>query len=546
MKFTTTGLISLAITLLSSTVYANDVTYSVVAFPAQGEKVSVNVGNQSYPLQSSSTCPGVYTGNAPFGAEYHYALVDASGKATAEPFKRTLAQNSSTTGNEFFGRSKTLWDIPELPQAFPPMYPSLKSGMWSDNEIATVIVKADGPALDKILKKPEEDHKYAHVFNLTYVNHDSCYTFTDAGIRNSGQSSKEYAKQSFNLKLGKFNKGSDDRLFNRKALKMRAEADDPAFIRDKLSLDVLKASGAIHLDGNFARLFVNDKPYGLYLMTDDEFVGFTDNLMNGGKADPNIGATFKGNSMSATQCADLVYKGDDEKKYDFSDIYFLGTEGHDKNVTDENYGAPLISFMKRLSEVKPGTPTEPGTLNDLIDNTNQTMAQLAVNMLIGAWDGFWYGGTNFYLTEHLDTKKWNLITYDFDDTFGNDMTDKSMVTAPYEQYAPKNAKRPFIDAFIKDPYYKPQFEAILKTIVERYFNPATMKKRLDAYTEMLQEDIAWDYNLKKPSPGRDEKFTLQSFKTNMYNASNDRMGILDYINQRSSATAKQLNITLNN
>ncbi|KAI8967067.1 coth protein-domain-containing protein [Mycotypha africana] len=547
----TSGVITLAISLLScitTAVQANNVTYSVVAFPSQGEQVVVNVNNQTFALAESATCMGLYTGNAPFASEYHYALVNAHGQQTPEKVKRSLANaNTTTTGNEFFDRSRTFWDIPEIPQAYPPIFPSKASEFGNSNQIATVIARADGPALQKILDDPDTDHSYVQMYNMTYINHDHCFSFMSAGLKNSGQSSKKYTKQSWNIKFGKFDKNADDKLYGRKAIKLRAEAVDPAFIRDKLAMDSLQAAGAIHTEGSFARFFVNGEPYGLYLMTDEEFKGFTDNLMNGGQKDAHIGPTYKANSLGPDQCADLVYKGPDNSSYAWGDIYSLGDQGRDptSGVTKKSYAAPLMDFMKRLNETTHGNTTAPGTIVDLMDNTNQTMIQLAMNMLMGAWDGLWYTGTNFYLTEHMDTKKWTLITYDFDDTFGNGMQDEKMLTAPYQSFAPEGAKRPLVEAFIKDPYFQPQFEEILKTIVQKSFNPSNLKPRIDAYTQMLEQDIAWDYGLKRKAKGVKKDFTLESFKKNMYSFSDDSIGIMEWIGNRTIATAKQLNVTLN-
>lgn len=120
MKFftITTGLIGMAITL----VHAADVTYSVVAFPGANENVAVSVANQDFPLQRSPQHANLFTGTAPFGAEYRYTVLTAEG-SKPENTTRHLADTTTNTGNEFFGRSKTLYDVPALPRAFNPIYP---------------------------------------------------------------------------------------------------------------------------------------------------------------------------------------------------------------------------------------------------------------------------------------------------------------------------------------------------------------------------------------------------------------------------------------
>lgn len=109
-----------------------EVHYSVVAFPDNGQSVGVMIehtGNgddgKVYALTASEQYPHVYSGMAPFSQVYQYALTDATSGSVVEleSEKRSLSQGASSTGNEFFGRAPTVYSVPELPQAFHPVYP---------------------------------------------------------------------------------------------------------------------------------------------------------------------------------------------------------------------------------------------------------------------------------------------------------------------------------------------------------------------------------------------------------------------------------------
>lgn len=52
--------------------------------------------------------------------------------------------------------------------------------------------------------------------------------------------------------------------------------------REKLLLDCLAASGAATLSGSWARLFVNNEAFGLYLMIDDASTHFIDDVLHAG------------------------------------------------------------------------------------------------------------------------------------------------------------------------------------------------------------------------------------------------------------------------
>lgn len=417
--------------------------------------------------------------------------------------------------------------------------------MSNSNEISTIILNADLESIDKILKKPLEDNKFAQVYNMSYISHDAVYSFQGAGIKNSGQSTKDYAKQSLKIKFNKFNNATEDSLFGRRAFKLRAEANDPTMAREKLMMDSLSASGVATLSGNWVRLIVNNEPFGLYLMIDDSFKDFTENFINGGNSTTATGATYKGNAMDEKNEANLVYKGNNSESYNWNDVYILEDKGRDNNVTEDAYSAPLIDFMERLNKTIVGSDAQtPGTITDLIDS-NHTMIHTAMSFLSGSWDGFWYQASNFYLTENLDTKKWYLITYDFDETFGNGLEKPELLTVPYQNYSRPNSQRPLVDIFIKSPYYEPQFQEILKTLVKTFFNPRVIKPRLDAWTAMLKEDIEWDYALPYRSPGEKRDFNAEDFSKNMYSTVGGRIGLLEWISNRTEAVSQQLNFNIN-
>lgn len=115
--------LSALVTLACSGVLAADVQYSVIAFPTGNQGVSVSVGGQTVALKKSDVHPNIFTGTAPSGETYQYVLTDGQTN-TPESTTRKLAQGATATGNEFFNRTQTVWNVPSLPQAYNPVYPS--------------------------------------------------------------------------------------------------------------------------------------------------------------------------------------------------------------------------------------------------------------------------------------------------------------------------------------------------------------------------------------------------------------------------------------
>ncbi|KAI9284441.1 coth protein-domain-containing protein [Umbelopsis sp. AD052] len=525
---------------IASAVYAAaDVQYSVVAFPAGGQSVSVSVGGQQYPLANSAQYPNIFSGSAPSGNTYQYVLTGTNG--APESTTRNLASGTTKTGNEFFNRTQTVYSVPGLPQAFNPIYNRLETNFNQSTEISTIIMWANQSSLDAMLAAPTTTTiKDVETYNMTYISSTETHFFEGLGFQVSGKSTKDFAKQSYKFSFNQYQNKTTDSLWGRKDFKLRADETDPTLMREKLMLDSLLASGAASLSGQWARLYINNVPFGLYLMMDDGSSHFFEaELFNGDNDDK----TPLGNAIGETVQGNLVYLGNDSTKYS-ADAYTVADYGNVKAASKAAPLAPLMDFCQKLNAFDPSTATDaqhPGNITDLI-NPQHTLIHLAMNFLGGSWDGLWYAASNYYLTQNSDAQNWTIITYDFDETFGNGAA-ANLVNVSYENYVPTNEVRPIATQFLTSPYYKTMFESTLKTILKRFFKPSILNPRLEAQMNMLKEDIAWDRSLTKKSPGTDNHFTLDQFLTNVKSTSGGMLGLEEWVTQRSAATCQQLNIT---
>lgn len=276
---------------------------------------------------------------------------------------------------------------------------------------------------------------------------------------------------------------------------------------------------------------------------DDGSSHFFDAELFNGNANAPLGVTYQGNAIGEQVQGNLVDLGNDSTKYS-PDAYTVADYGQVKDQLKTNPLGPLMSFCHQLGAFNPSTATDaqhPGDITKLID-PQHTLIQLAINFLGGSWDGLWYAASNYYLTQNTASQNWTIITYDFDETFGNGAP-ANLANVSYENYVPGNESRPIATQFLQSPYYKTMFETTLKTIIKRFFKPSIINPRLEAQMKMLQEDIAWDRSLTKKSPGTDNHWTVDQFLTNVKTTSGGMMGIEDWVAQRSAATCQQLNIT---
>jgi hypothetical protein len=245
--------------------------------------------------------------------------------------------------------------------------------------------------------------------------------------------------------------------------------------------------------------------------------------------------------LSPTQEGNLVYLGDNNASYS-TDLYKLEDNGEDKTISSKNDSQRLlIDFTKRLSQVNAQDATDaqhPGSIANLID-PQHTLIHLAINFLIGSWDGFWYQASNYYLNNDLATNKWALITYDFDETYGNGLDDPSLNTATYQNYSRPGSQRPLVEVFLNNTYYDSVFQTTLTTIVKRFFKPDIVNPRLNAWAQMLQEDIVWTRAIAGHSPGTATTFTLADFQAGL--TGNGTAAISQWITTRVNALKTQLN-----
>ncbi|GAN11269.1 hypothetical protein MAM1_0521c10828 [Mucor ambiguus] len=538
------GYLSLAV-LSFQFIQAADVEYSVVAFPQDQQSVAVIVGGQSYPLTRATDYPNIFKGVAPAGEQYQYSLTGGPGDVV-ETNLRVQQAGITTTGNEFFNRTQTVYNVPALPQAYNPIYHPLQSNMNRSDEIATIILEANATGFNEILANPLGEHDYTQISRMTYIANKEVFSFTNAGIKNSGQSTREFAKQSYKVRLNEFTKtGPKELIYGRTTIKLRAHETDPTFVREKLMLDCLAASGGATLQGNFVRLFVNNRPMGLYLMIDDSTTNFINVALRGGNQKfQYTGPTYKGNALNPSFEGNLVYKDDLQESYNDT-IYKLEDEGNmKKDMNKTNEKTPLIEFIKELSTIDPTQMVDEaskGPLEKLL-NPQNLMIHMAMNFLSGSWDGFWHQASNYYLTKETSSGQWTFISYDFDETFGLGAP-RYMSTTPYENFTRPDSQRPLIDVIIKSPYYKAEFEKVVQTLVKRFFKASAVNPRIEAWKNMLREDVEYDLSLPAESVGIKPQWTLWNFENNLNATDGESMGVAEWVNARSVAVQQQLNFS---
>ncbi|KAG0052932.1 hypothetical protein BGZ83_001953 [Gryganskiella cystojenkinii] len=523
-----------------------DIAFNVVGYPsAPTNNFGVSINGAITKLTANESTFPVWTGTVPgtiSSVQYQYVELNAAGTAVkTENFTRTLQNTTSThTYNEFFERQTTKWTLPHIPYTYLATWPSY-SKVFNDDEIATIHLTADPSQIAALKSNPALATDIR--VNFRWIDHKMIYDQTNITFKTSGKSSKDYQKQAYKFS---FDTTYNQSFFSRPNLKLRSEATDPTLMREKIYIDMLNAVGVPTQQGQYVRLYINNAPYGLYLMVDDIKKSFIKQTIYGGNPNAFEGSMVQMNAPTLTDQADLVYKGPANSSYDpaaYADV----------NLGNNPANAPLnqlIQFMLDLQNFDPvATPDPIGYWNNTRLDLDGFLRNMALEYLMGAFDNYWMAGSNYfmYFNPSLGTSgKWQWVPTDFDGTFGDGFPTSTL--GPYQTLYNFQPDHPLVSKLIiKNTQINALFNQILTEIVSTTFKPAGLFPRIATYNQMLSADYLWDSTLNRTGPGIVTGYTWSDFNNNLDVVTKDmQYAIRPWITDMSTLVAKQLNFTITN
>jgi hypothetical protein len=337
--------------------------------------------------------------------------------------------------------------------------------------------------LDSIKKANPEARLTGHA-TVNGVRYDS------VGIRYKGNSSY-FRTRNETLKKLPVNIRLDYKIKTQKmkegysTIKLSNAFLDPSFIRDPLAYEIIRKYMPAPLC-NFAKLYLNNKYYGLYINTES-----IDPLFIKKHFDTNAGFLVKCDPdnwkrvRSQTGCpkgenASLTYLNDNSGCYD---AFY--------EVDNPAAWKPLLNLIKVLNK----TPDKVETVLDV----DQTLWMLAINNAIVNLDS--YNGSlshNYYLWFDTTGVAHPLI-WDLNMAFGGWRRNFSFEEMPDEQliqYQPlaeiDNLKRPLISRLLRIPLYRKIYIAHLRTISADYLQNGQLGTRAQAMMKDVDAAVKQD------------------------------------------------------
>lgn len=334
----------------------------------------------------------------------------------------------------------------------------------------------------------------------------------EVGVRLRGNTSREHNKKPFKIDFREFD-GS--KFYGYKKFNLKPNVNDPSQIREPLTLQFYREMNIPAARTHPLKLYMNDEYMGVYLnveQIDDEFL----NLRYGHE---------EGFLYKCGYSANLIDNGQ-----------VFNTSLFESEINEEtDTRTELDHFVEILNTSSDAN--FPAAI-EAVFNVESYLKQLAVEALLGHWDGYSYNMNNFYLFYNGQTEKVEFIPYDADNTWGIDWLGVDWGIRDLRQWANSGQARPLTKRILNVPAYRATYVQHLSSLVKNYFNEAYLNPILDSHKAMLSDAIESDTYFDDSFEFTHADF-LNSFTTGMEGNHVD-YGIIEYLHARMESAIEQL------
>lgn len=301
------------------------------------------------------------------------------------------------------------------------------------------------------------------------------------GIRSRGAGSRSGEKPGLKLDFNKYNKSQEFHGYKTMALDNLVQ--DASLLRERLAYAVFEAMGHPAPQNAFCRLTVNDEYWGVYNVVESV-------------SKPFLKARLGEESGT-------LYD------YEYADDYRFSVRGGDKGAysptpfepqTNENsFDDALAEFVKAANDApESGIAAAMAAYIDV----DRFLSYLATENALAETDGFlgYAGMNNFYLYQYGGQKKFVLIPWDKDTSFG----------APEFPILYNVESNVLTRKLLADPARKQVYNTAARRAVDSFVNTAFLGPKLEqAYSQIREAVIA---DTKKPQPNNEFELAITGLR----------------------------------
>ncbi|MEQ9263924.1 MAG: CotH kinase family protein [Balneolaceae bacterium] len=399
--------------------------------------------------------------------------------------------------------------------------------VFDDTVLSEVFIIIDQDSLDEILDPSNQLSKYEYPATFIFKKGIETDTVRNIGFRLRGNTSRSSQKKSFKVSFNTFESGR--KYYGLEKMNLNGEHNDPSIIRSKISWDIFGEIGLPAPRANHVRLYINDEFYGLYINVehiDEEFV------------QDRFGSNA-GNLYKCLWPADLSFRTTNPKSYKFVSN---GRRAYDLKTNREEDDYSDIAFLITFFETASDTRFE----NEIEDylNVDGLLRWMAVDILTGNWDNYWYNQNNFYLYNNPIENRFEFIPYDYDNTLGIDFLGQNWATRDINNWAPSGQNRPLTRRILEVEEYKNRLNFYLNKFTSEVFTEDALFAEIDRIKLLVQNAASADtYRT------RDYGFSLSDYHNSFDQALSGnpqhwfiKHGLKPFITTRINSTKNQLEL----
>lgn len=393
--------------------------------------------------------------------------------------------------------------------------------IFDDSNLPEVHIYIAPDSLEQILAPQNWYSDYEYPATFVFKRGFEVDTVLNIGFRIRGNTSRSSAKKSFKVSFNTFVQGRE--YFGLDKMNLNGEHNDPSIMRSKLSWDIFKAYDVPAPRANHIKLFINEDYYGLYINVehiDNEFV--QDRF--GGE---------EGNLYKSLYPADLSYISENPDDYKWSPewadrrVYDLKTNTEEDDYSDLAY---LISFLEHSDETEFKNQIE-----DYI-NVDGVLRWMAIDILTGNWDNYWYNQNNYYLYFNTNDQRFEFIPYDYDNTFGIDWVGQDWGTRDINNWG---QSKPLTNRILEVEEYRNRLHFYINKIIDEYFNEEFLFPEIDRLKALTESAAEADTFRTK-----DYSYDIGDYHTSFTLVLGGHVdyGLKPYITTRVNTALEQLNV----
>lgn len=323
-------------------------------------------------------------------------------------------------------------------------------------------------AADKtFLHDPENLHSNTYVTTEVVIQNSELDTaVTNIGVRIRGNTARNHNKKSYKIDFKEF---GGEQFLKYKKVNLKPNVNDPSVIRELLSMRLFRQMDVPAPRVAPAVLYMNDEYMGVYLMIeqiDDEFVD-----KRFGK---EVGWLYKCYYSATLENDSRI---NDDNLYESKMNEETDTRQELKHFVEVLNNASGANFKTEISQIL---------------KVDRFLRYLAVEAIIGHWDGYSYLCNNYYFYYDEDEGQFEFIAYDTDNTWGIDWVDRDWATRDLSHFYRHDHPRPLTSRILSVPEYRDRYYLYLWELFDTYFTQEALFPLFDQYKALLDSHVAID------------------------------------------------------